>query len=117
MISKIIFWNLFTCNGTYMIDWVGGVVFKPSFKTCWGPSRREVKIDVWKYLQTIVMGLYAVCEQTIAHPDRVLSLRTMRMCSCWNCSASDVAVIINKNKNKNLDWDAQLGKVPPAQVR
>ena len=23
MISKIFFWNLFTCKGTYMIDWVG----------------------------------------------------------------------------------------------
>jgi len=38
-----------------------------------GPSRREVKIDAWKYLQTIVMGLYAVSEQKLAHPDRVLS--------------------------------------------
>ena len=24
-ISKIIFWNLFTCKGTYMIDWVGRI--------------------------------------------------------------------------------------------
>ena len=40
---------------------------------CSGPSRQEVKIDVWKYLQTIVMGLYAVSEQTLAHSDRVLS--------------------------------------------
>ena len=38
------------------------------------PSCREVKNDVWKYLQTIVMGLYAACEQKLAHPDRVLSL-------------------------------------------
>jgi len=36
---------------------------------CAGPSHREVKIDVWKYLQTIVMGLYAVSEQKLA--DRV----------------------------------------------
>jgi len=27
----------------------------------------------WKYLQTVVMGLYAVCEQKLANPDRVLS--------------------------------------------
>ena len=40
---------------------------------CSGPSRREVRIDVWKYLQTIVMGLYAVSEQKLAHPHRVLS--------------------------------------------
>jgi len=40
---------------------------------CSGLSRREVKIDVWKYLQTIVMGLYAVSEQRLAHPDRVFS--------------------------------------------
>ena len=37
------------------------------------PSRREVRIDVWKYLQTVVMGLYAICEQKLAHSDRVLS--------------------------------------------
>jgi len=37
------------------------------------PSRREVKNDVWKYLQNIFMGLYGVCDQTLAHPDRVLS--------------------------------------------
>jgi len=40
---------------------------------CSGPSRREVTIDVWKYLQTIVMGLYAVLGQKLAHPDLVLS--------------------------------------------
>jgi len=41
---------------------------------CSRPSHREVKIDdVWKYLQTIVIGLYAVCEQKLANPDRVLS--------------------------------------------
>jgi len=35
---------------------------------------REVKMDAWKYFQTIVMGLYAVCEQKLEHPDCVLSL-------------------------------------------
>jgi len=29
---------------------------------CSGPSCREVNIDVWKNLQTIVMVLYAVSE-------------------------------------------------------
>jgi len=38
------------------------------------PSHREVKNNVWKYLQTIVICLYAVCEQKLAHPDRVLIL-------------------------------------------
>ena len=28
MISKILFLNLFTCKGTYMIDWVGRFVHK-----------------------------------------------------------------------------------------
>ena len=37
------------------------------------PSRREIKNNVSQYLQIIVMGLYAVCEQKFAHPDRVLS--------------------------------------------
>jgi len=41
---------------------------------CSGPSRREVKIDVWKYLQTIVMGLYAVCEEKLYNQDRTLRL-------------------------------------------
>ena len=27
---------------------------------CLGPSRQEAKNDVWKYLQTVVMGLYTV---------------------------------------------------------
>jgi len=65
-----------------MIDWVELVVFNPFFKTCSGPSRQEVKSDEWKYLQTIIMGLYAVCEQKLAHLDHVLRLRTMRMRSC-----------------------------------
>ena len=37
------------------------------------PSRQEVTNDVLKYLQDIVIGLYAVCEQKLAHPDRVPS--------------------------------------------
>jgi len=41
---------------------------------CSGPSRREVKIDVQKYLQTIVMGLYAVCEEKLDNQDRALRL-------------------------------------------
>jgi len=40
---------------------------------CSGLFRREVTIDVWKYLQTIDMGLYAVCAKKLASPDRVLS--------------------------------------------
>jgi len=36
-------------------------------------SRREVNNDVWKYLQNIVMGLHAVCEQKHAYPGLVLS--------------------------------------------
>jgi len=45
---------------------------------CSGLSRQEVKIDVWNYPQTIVMGLYAVCEQKLAHPDCVLSTWSLR---------------------------------------
>jgi len=43
---------------------------------CSGPSCREVKFDVWKYLRTVVMDLYAVCEQKLAHPDRALGEHT-----------------------------------------
>jgi len=50
------------------------VTWRPN---CSGPSRREVKNDVCQYLQTVVMGLYAVCEQKLARPDRVLSLDEM----------------------------------------
>jgi len=32
------------------------------------PSRREVKNDVWKYLQMVVIGLYAVCEPYAGSP-------------------------------------------------
>jgi len=39
-----------------------------------GLSRREVKNDVWKYLQTIVMGLYAVCKKKMALPNPTFSL-------------------------------------------
>jgi len=46
------------------------VTGRPDFS---GPSLREVKIDLWKYFQTIIMGLYEICEQKLAHPDRVLS--------------------------------------------
>jgi len=34
---------------------------------------KELRGDVWKYLQNIVMGLYAVFEQKLAFPDRVLT--------------------------------------------
>jgi len=34
------------------------------------PSRREVKIDVWKYLQHIVMGLNAVLGRHVRIRDR-----------------------------------------------
>jgi len=37
------------------------------------PSRREVKNDVWKYLQTIVMGLYAVCGHFLDNQDHAHS--------------------------------------------
>jgi len=37
------------------------------------PSRREVKNDVWKYLQTIVMRLYAVCGHLLDNQDRAHS--------------------------------------------
>ena len=46
---------------------------------CSGPSRREAEIDVWKYLQTIVIGLYAVSEQKFTHPDRELSPTCIRL--------------------------------------
>jgi len=37
---------------------------------CSGPSRREVRTDVWKYLQTIVIGLYAVCKEKLDNRHR-----------------------------------------------
>ena len=37
-------------------------------------SRREVKNDVWKYLQTIVIGLYAVCGHLLDNQDRAFHL-------------------------------------------
>jgi len=54
----------FQKTGSYMTG-------RPNYS---GPSQREVKNDMWNYLQTVVMGLYAVCEQKLAHPDRALSL-------------------------------------------
>ena len=36
------------------------------------PSRREVKNDVSYYLQSIVMGLYTVCEEMLDSQDRAL---------------------------------------------
>ena len=39
-----------------------------------GSCRREVKNDVWKYLQTVVVGLYSIFEQKLAHPFPALSL-------------------------------------------
>jgi len=38
------------------------------------PSRREVKNDVWKYLQIIVIGLCAVCGHLLDNQDRALNL-------------------------------------------
>jgi len=39
------------------------------------PSRREVKNDVWKYPQIIVIGLYAVCRYLLDNQDRAHSLQ------------------------------------------
>jgi len=38
---------------------------------CLGPFCQEVRNDVWKYLQAVIIGLYAVFEQELAHPDPV----------------------------------------------
>jgi len=40
------------------------------------PSRREVKNDVWKYLQIFVVGMYAVCRHLLDYQDCTLSLYT-----------------------------------------
>ena len=59
-------------------------------------SRREVKNDERKYLQGIVIGLYAVCEQKLAHPNRVLSLDCQDIYPCpkrleqFLCNSRDV---------------------------
>ena len=34
-------------------------------------SRREIKIDVWKYIKTIHRGLGAVFREKLAHLDRL----------------------------------------------
>jgi len=44
------------------------------------PSRREVKNDLSYYLHSIVMGLYAVSDQKLAHPNRALSHKVVMMC-------------------------------------
>jgi hypothetical protein len=76
------FWSIFGKNVLVLKDSIlGNTEFQKSGSyvtgrpDCSGPSRREVKIDVWKYFQTIVMGLCAVSEpeQKLAHPDHVLS--------------------------------------------
>jgi len=85
------FWSIFGKNILVLNDGILGnteiqktgsyVTGKPD---CSGPSCREVKIDVWKYLQTIVMGLDAICEQTLVHPDRIFSpLAPAWILSCW----------------------------------
>ena len=40
------------------------------------PSRREVKNDVRKYLQNIVIGLYAVCGHLLDNQNRANSHKT-----------------------------------------
>ena len=35
-------------------------------------SRREIKIDVWKYIRPILMGLGAVLEKKLDNQDRAL---------------------------------------------
>ena len=53
-------------------------------------SHREAKNNVWKYLQIIVIGLYAVCGHLLDYQDRALSLhasasdRTLAHVSCWS---------------------------------
>ena len=42
-------------------------------------SRREIKIDVWKYIRPYLMGLGAVLEKKLAHPNRELS-HTLYVC-------------------------------------
>jgi len=37
------------------------------------PSRREAKNDVWKYLQIIVIAMFAVCGHLLDIQDRGLS--------------------------------------------
>jgi len=37
-------------------------------------SRRKIKIDVWKYIRPILMGLGAVLEEKLDSKDRALRL-------------------------------------------
>ena len=75
------FWSIFKKVLVFKNRILGNTVFQKtgSYVTgrpkCSGPSRREVKNDVCKYLQTVVMGLYAVNEPKpeLAHPDHALS--------------------------------------------
>jgi len=85
---------------------------------CSGPSRREVKIDVWKYLQTIVMGLYAVSEQKLAHPDRVLSLRLGKpCCEAGKVTYQDRRSTFNDSKRNAIRRGAAENEVPKHQEK
>jgi len=73
------FWEIF--GKKFLADRILGntefqktVMYVTGRKELSGSCRRKMKIDVWKYLQTIFMGLYAVSEQKLAHPDRVFGL-------------------------------------------
>ena len=44
---------------------IGNFVIRPDSPYLF---RREVKIDMWKYIRTIIMGLAAVWKEKLAHP-------------------------------------------------
>ena len=41
-------------------------------------SRQKIKIDVWKYIRPILMGLGAFLKVNPAHPERVLSQHILK---------------------------------------
>jgi len=40
-------------------------------------ARLDIKIDVWKYIWDMMIGLGAVLEEKLAHPDPTCSLGPM----------------------------------------
>ena len=47
-------------------------------------SSREVKNDVWKYSQLIVIGLYTVCGYLLDNQDRALRLISVIIIAKWH---------------------------------
>jgi len=130
MISKIIFWNIFTCKGTYMIDWVGRLSAKifpvklKEKKRCiswdkkiWGCLKLKKKGCLkskpsknGSHIPRAVLGVLAAWQQNIEKGKNVMN-HSASMFWCTPCTRQR---LLSTKCMHNIAWH-KIAPIPHSQ--